>query len=155
MSNVIIYGFHAVNACLLKQLERIEFLVADSHRNDERMSELLRVAKQRGVEVRMQTRNDLNILSDTTHHQGIVAVIKSLEQYKNLEDYLDNIALPFLLILDGIQDPHNLGACLRTANAAGVHAVIAPRDRACGMTSVVSKVASGATLFTPFFKSLI
>lgn len=151
MSENIIYGFHAVNACLQRQHEQIQLIVIDGSREDARMKELLQTSRRLGVKVEEQTRYELEVICSSRHHQGIVAVMKSGPP-QDLEQFLDTVDAPFLLILDSIQDPHNLGACLRTANAAGVHAVIAPKDRACGITSVVSKVASGAAVFTPFFQ---
>jgi 23S rRNA (guanosine2251-2'-O)-methyltransferase len=150
-SNYIV-GFHAVNACIARDPNRIELLVVDSQRHDLRMTQLLALAEKNGIELRGSNRQDLDKLSDNGHHQGVLAYIKKLSTHDSLEEYLEPITQPFLLILDGVQDPHNLGACLRTANAAGVHAVIAPKDRAVGLTSVVEKVASGALSFTPFFQ---
>jgi 23S rRNA (guanosine2251-2'-O)-methyltransferase len=152
LHSAIIYGFHAVHAYLLRQAGRIQVIIIDSHRHDVRMKHLLVIAKQNDIEIRQQSRKDLDSLCGHSHHQGIIAFTHLQEQSQDLEEFLDGISLPFLLILDGVQDPHNLGACLRTADAAGLHAVIAPKDRAVGMTPVVSKVASGATLSTPFFQ---
>lgn len=147
-----IYGFHAVNSCLKRDASRIQYLMVDMHRHDARMTQLLELANQNNIEIKKNNRNELDKLTEQGHHQGVLAYIRNLVQQENLEEYLEPIAKPFLLILDGVQDPHNLGACLRTANAAGVHAVIAPKDRAVGLTSVVAKVASGATLYTPFYQ---
>jgi 23S rRNA (guanosine2251-2'-O)-methyltransferase len=146
-----IYGFHAVHASLLRQAEKIQVLMVDPKRHDARMQELIKLAEQHGVKLQLQSRLELNSLANTHHHQGVLAFITpSIPQ--NLESFLDSLPNPFLLVLDGIQDPHNLGACLRTANAAGLDAVIAPKDRATGITPAVTKVACGATLQTPFFQ---
>lgn len=148
----ILYGFHAVNSCLQRQPDRINLLMIDSHRHDARMTQLLEKAKQHNIKIEQSSREELNKASDDRHHQGVVAYLKAEPHPEDLDEFLEGIAQPFLLILDGVQDPHNLGACLRTANAAGVNAVIAPKDRAVGLTPVVAKVASGATLYTPFFQ---
>ncbi len=147
-----IFGFHAVNACIARDPSRVKFLVIDSQRHDLRMTQLLALAEKNNIELKRSNRHELDKLSNQGHHQGVIAYIKQLSTTDSVEEYLEPIAQPFLLILDGVQDPHNLGACLRTANAAGVHAVIAPKDRAAGLTSVVEKVASGALSFTPFFQ---
>jgi 23S rRNA (guanosine2251-2'-O)-methyltransferase len=152
MSESILYGFHAVSSCLLRQPDRIRLLLVDAHRKDERMTRLLDMAKRNDIEIKPSSRAELDKLSADTHHQGVVAYLNTQPLPEDLEEFLEHTAQPFLLILDGVQDPHNLGACLRTANAAGVNAVIAPKDRAVGLTPVVAKVASGATLYTPFFQ---
>jgi 23S rRNA (guanosine2251-2'-O)-methyltransferase len=83
-------------------------------------------------------------------HQGVVARVEMKNLADSLDDILEQVEKPMLLVLDGVTDPHNLGACLRVANAAGAHAVIAPKDRAAGITPAVSKVASGAAESTPY-----
>jgi 23S rRNA (guanosine2251-2'-O)-methyltransferase len=154
MSNTtpLIYGFHAVFSCLTKQPERITAILVDQHRRDQRMQQLLVLAEQKKVEIKRQSRADLDKILDQGAHQGVIAFVKPQAHHEHLESFLDELTTPFLLVLDGVQDPHNLGACLRTANAAGVNAVIAPKDRAVGITPVVEKVASGATFDTPFFQ---
>jgi 23S rRNA (guanosine2251-2'-O)-methyltransferase len=148
----IIYGFHAVNAFLLRFPKQVQHITLDLHRQDKRMQALIKLAEEKAIAITYQTRQELTALLHHAEHQGVMAFICDQKATGTLEQFLDNLASPFLLILDGIQDPHNLGACLRTANAAGVDAVIAPKDRAVGMTPVVTKVASGATLITPFFQ---
>lgn len=150
--NTIIYGFHAVNAFLLRHPDRIEFILVDSNRHDDRMQKLLVLAKQKNILIKQESRHQLALLVEHDQHQGVIAIVTPKPLADHLEELLDNVSSPFLLILDGVQDPHNLGACLRTANAAGVDAVIAPKDRAVGITPVVTKVASGAVLDTPFFQ---
>lgn len=150
--NAIIYGFHAINAFLSRRPGRIELLMIDAQRHDQRMQQLLALAKQHDIEIKKQNKRELDAIAEHDYHQGVIAVLSHEHWSEDLETFLDDIATPLLLILDGVQDPHNLGACLRTANAAGVDAVIAPKDRACGITPVVTKVASGATIVTPFFQ---
>lgn len=147
-----IYGFHSINAWLTRNPHRIESIVVDSHRQDSRMSQLLALAKAAKIEIKQTNRQELDRLADNTHHQGVLAYVNHIPIVDTVEEYLEPIEQPFLLVLDGVQDPHNLGACIRTANAAGVDAVIIPKDRAVGLTSIVEKVASGATLTTPCFQ---
>jgi 23S rRNA (guanosine2251-2'-O)-methyltransferase len=151
-NGVIIYGLHAVTLLLSRQPERISLIVIDQERHDSRVQKIKELAQVNQIKVKLASK--LQITHDTKyeHHQGVIAYITPLTIHQDIEQLLDRVAQPFLLILDGIQDPHNLGACLRSANAAGVDAVIAPKDRAVGITSVVSKVASGATFFTPFYQ---
>jgi 23S rRNA (guanosine2251-2'-O)-methyltransferase len=151
-SRPMLYGFHAISSCLSKQPERIIAILIDDQRHDHRLKQLLELAAQKNIEIQRKTRDELNRIASDTTHQGVVAYIQAQDHPEHLEDLLDEVTNPFLLILDGVQDPHNLGACLRTANAAGVTAVIAPKDRAVGLTPVVAKVASGATIYTPFFQ---
>lgn len=148
----MIYGFHAVNALLTRHPQRITAIRLDDKRHDVRMQELLQRAKEKNIKIEFATRAELDALINA-QHQGVIALVKSQPLFQEVEDFLITLNhAPFLLILDGVQDPHNLGACLRSANAAGVDAVIAPKDRAVGVTNVVEKVASGATSFTPFIQ---
>jgi 23S rRNA (guanosine2251-2'-O)-methyltransferase len=150
-NNTFIYGFHAVLSFLSKRSDRVDYLMVDSQRQDARIEQLIALASSKNIAIKRSNRKALNALV-AGNHQGMVASIRSLSFSQDLGAFLENLAVPFLLILDGIQDPHNLGACLRTANAAGVDAVIAPKDRAAGITPVVVKIASGALLNTPFFQ---
>ncbi len=150
--NAIIYGFHAVQSVLSRHPDRIQLLILDSQRNDRRMQTFVELANEKRVKIKHQTKKEIFHLVQHEHHQGVIAIVEQQSNIEDLETFLDQIANPFLLILDGVQDPQNLGACLRSANAAGVDAVIAPKDRAVGITPVVTKVASGATLYTPFFQ---
>ncbi len=147
-----IYGFHAVTAFLKKQPDRVDCLIVNSERQDPRIIQLIELAQTLNLTVKYEQRKAMTKMVDTEQHQGVIAWVL-LETFSDcLEDYVQTLPSPFLLVLDGVQDPHNLGACLRTANAAGVDAVIAPKDRAAGITPVVTKVASGALLYTPFFQ---
>jgi 23S rRNA (guanosine2251-2'-O)-methyltransferase len=153
MSEVsIIYGIHAVSAALNQDAtEIIELMMVSSH--NRRLDSLRAAADQAGISIRELGVHELDTLSQYQRHQGVVAriVIGQAEQ-QSLEQLLATVEQPFLLILDGIQDPHNLGACLRTADAAGVDAVIVPRDKAVGVTPVVRKVACGAAESMPLFQ---
>lgn len=149
----LIYGMHAVHAALEKEPENITRIWLEQSRRDQRGSAIMGLAKQNGIEVERVTRDELDKRVPDATHQGVAAESKAKAALDEvgLKQLLDNLdETPFLLILDGVTDPHNLGACLRTADAAGVHAVIVPRDKACGLTPVVRKVASGAVETVPF-----
>lgn len=151
MDNQIIYGTHAVAALLTQSPSPIKLLYLQQDIL-KRLQSLQQLAERQHVAIKLVTKSMLDQLTEQNLHQGVAAQLLSV-QSKTLPEVLDQLAEPpFLLILDEIQDPHNLGACLRSANAAGVHAVIAPKDRAVGMTGVVRKVASGAAEITPFIQ---
>jgi 23S rRNA (guanosine2251-2'-O)-methyltransferase len=151
-TNKFLYGFHAVQALVEKTPEQVREIYFQNDKQDQRIRQLLQLATQKKIKLQTKSRHELDALV-SEQHQGVIAVCvdNTPELITNLEELLDSLNEPaFLLILDGVQDPHNLGACLRSANAAGVHAVIAPKDRAVGITPVVRKVASGAAEHTPF-----
>ena len=153
MSGQLIIGIHAVRTALKHGAQRIDSLQFDATRRDRRLRQLLDEARAAGVEMQASDKAALDRLTGGANHQGVAAhgeMPASLTE-RDLEDVLAALTVPpFLLVLDGVTDPHNLGACLRSADAAGVHAVIAPRDRASGLTPVVCKVASGAAETVPF-----
>jgi 23S rRNA (guanosine2251-2'-O)-methyltransferase len=146
----VVFGFHAVLARLRADPKSVVEILLDETRNDARGKDLISIAERAGVRVMRVPTKRLDGFYGGGRHQGVVARV----QLKSLSDDLDEILAkaekPLLLVLDGVTDPHNLGACLRVANAAGAHAVIAPRDRAAGITPAVSKVASGAAEATPY-----
>lgn len=152
----LIYGLHAVAAALQRDPARLlEIQVAEGMRTQARLAQLLDEARAAGIKVRNCSRDALDNLVTEGAHQGIVAWQKPARAFNeaDLDALLAGLTSPpLLLVLDGVQDPHNLGACLRTADAAGAHAVIAPRDRAVGLTPVVRKVASGAAEALPFIQ---
>lgn len=154
MSNTTrLYGLHAVQTVLSQAPQRVVSLWLDSARQDQRLQQLAELAKKAKVAVTWTERKELDRLAEQGRHQGAVAEIRGGEARSEafLDELLTTLQVPpFLLVLDGVTDPHNLGACLRTADAAGVHAVIAPRDRACGLNATVRKVASGAAETVPF-----
>jgi 23S rRNA (guanosine2251-2'-O)-methyltransferase len=149
----LIFGMHAVAAALQHEPDSINMVWMEHARRDKRAQQISALVKQHAIPLQRVERDELDQMAGGGRHQGIVAEAR-------LQPSLDDAGLktllagldvpPFLLILDGVQDPHNLGACLRTADAAGIHAVIAPRDKACGLTSTVRKVASGAAETVPF-----
>ena len=151
----IIYGIHAVQAALQRDVSNIIEVMIESGRKDARVQALLDKVAAQHAEVRRVTSKELDALVPDARHQGVVARCRAVTvwQEDDLGQLLDGLSVPpLLLVLDGVQDPHNLGACLRSADAAGVHAVIAPRDRAVGLTPVVRKVASGAAETVPFIQ---
>lgn len=152
MKKRIIFGFHAVIAHIRYNAISIKKIYVNVKRYDDRMRNILHAANSANIRV-IQTDNErLSNIVGINYHQGIVAIVSHQSSLtKNLDDLLDTIkSPPLLLILDGITDPHNLGACLRVADNAGVHAVIAPKDRAVGLNATVIKVASGAVETVPY-----
>jgi 23S rRNA (guanosine2251-2'-O)-methyltransferase len=150
-----VYGFHAVEAILKASPQQICTLLAQEERRDQRLQAVLALAANQGIKVQIVAKKKLDDMLPNSTHQGVMAAISSKETYgeKDIPDLLANLAAsPCILILDGIQDPHNLGACLRSANAAGVNLVIAPKDHSVGLTAVVRKTASGAAELTPFIR---
>lgn len=151
MKNKMIFGFHAVTARLRHEAASVEEIYVDSNRVDRRMQELLHAAKAANVRVILVDDQRLNNMVGTRRHQGVVAVAGELSLARNLDELLDAIdGPPLLLVLDGITDPHNLGACLRVADGVGAHAVIVPKDRAVGLNATAAKVASGAAETVPY-----
>ena len=146
---------HAVEALLKKNIGSVSCLYIQQHRNDLRLQNILNLAQVRNIKIITLPRDELDSLVSDKKHQGIIAQaeIASIYDEHDLKNMLDELSEPpFLLILDEVQDPHNLGACLRSANAAGVHFVIAPKDNSAGITPVVHKVACGAAETTPFIQ---
>ncbi len=151
MKNKFIFGFHAVTARLRHEASSVEEIYVDSGRQDRRMQELVSAAKAAGVRVIPVDELRLANMVGTRRHQGVVAKAGEISLARNLDELLDAIeGPPLILILDGITDPHNLGACLRVADGAGAHAVIAPKDRAVGLNATAAKVASGAADTVPY-----
>tara|TARA_R110001599_G_scaffold159052_1_gene346030 strand:+ start:54144 stop:54887 length:744 start_codon:yes stop_codon:yes gene_type:complete len=151
MKSKMIFGFHAVTARMRHEASSVEELYVDADRRDPRMRELIRAAQAANVRIIQADDARLNSIVGTRRHQGVVAKASQLSLARNLDELLDAIeGPPLLLILDGITDPHNLGACLRVADGAGAHAVIAPKDRAVGLNATAAKVASGAADTVPY-----
>lgn len=146
----VVFGFHAVLARLRADPASVVELFVDETRNDARIRDLATTAERGGVKVMRVPAKRLDGFYGGGRHQGVVARIEIKRATDTLDELLGEIKHPLLLVLDGVTDPHNLGACLRVANAAGAHAVVAPKDRAAGITPAVSKVASGAAESTPY-----
>lgn len=147
----VLAGFHAVVARLRHAPDSIKDIYVEASRRDKRMQTFIEQATHAGCRVHPVSMDRLDGLARGTRHQGVVALADERQLAVRVDEVLDVIEGPaFLLILDGVTDPHNLGACLRTADAAGVHAVIAPRDRAVGLNSTVQRVACGAADTVPY-----
>ena len=147
----VVFGFHAVLARLRADASSVVEIFLDEARNDARARDLVAAAERAQVRLLRVAAKRLDGFYGGGRHQGVVARVQMANVADSLDDVLEGIGGPaLLLVLDGVTDPHNLGACLRIANAAGAHAVIAPKDRAAGITPAVSKVASGAAEATPY-----
>lgn len=147
----LIYGLHAVTAAVRRNASGVGELIVDAGRQDPRIRKLVELARSAGVRVQNADARRLDGLAKGGRHQGVVALVEPANLAASIEEVLETLAEPpLLLVLDGVQDPHNLGACLRVADGMGVHAVIAPKDRAVGLNATVLKVASGAAESVPF-----
>ncbi len=149
-----IFGLHAVESLLSKHPERALRLYVQKERQDQKVQTILDLAEAEDIPVDFVPQRELSRLVGDVVHQGVVASCEKTKVYaeNDLREIIDANPKPFLLILDGIQDPHNLGACMRSADAAGVHAIIVPKDKSVGITPAVSKVACGAAEIMPFIQ---
>jgi 23S rRNA (guanosine2251-2'-O)-methyltransferase len=146
----ILAGFHAVGARLRHAPETIEAIYVDARRRDGRMAQLQQRAAELKVKVVAADPERLRSMAGEAPHQGVVAVAAQLDQSLSLDEVLQGIRPDtMLLLLDGVTDPRNLGACLRVADAAGVQAVVVPRDRSAGLTPAALKAAAGAAEAVP------
>ena len=148
----VLFGFHAVGVRLKTAPQSIIEIYYESTRRDARMRQFLERANEAGARLIEADNLRLAKLCGSHGHQGVAARVEPVAQIHSLDDLLDAVeGPPLLLVLDGITDPHNLGACLRVADGAGAHAVIAPKDHAAGINATVAKVASGAAETMPYF----
>lgn len=149
-----LFGFHAVTVRLKVAPDTVDCVYIDQNRNDARMRQFVAKAKEAGVRLIDAERSRLDNLAGSGRHQGVVAQARALQNKQTLNELLDDLGeagiAPLLLLLDGITDPHNLGAILRVADAAGVHAVVAPKDQSVSINATVAKVASGAAETVPY-----
>lgn len=146
----VVFGFHAVLARLRADPASVVEIFLDETRNDARGRDLAALAERHGVRLMRVPTKRLDGFYGGGRHQGVVARVAVQSLGQDLDEVLEAVEKPLLLVLDGVTDPHNLGACLRVANAAGANAVVAPKDRSAGVTPTVSKVASGAAEATPY-----
>jgi 23S rRNA (guanosine2251-2'-O)-methyltransferase len=147
----VVYGFHAVTARIRHRPTSIREIVVDANRHDPRLKRLFQAAAEKGVAVHSGASKRLDDLAGSGQHQGVVALVDAHTELRSLATILDSVdEAALLLVLDGVTDPHNLGACLRVADGLGAHAVVAPKDRSVGMTATVEKVASGAAQTVPY-----
>jgi len=152
----VLFGFHAVGVRLKTAPQSIIEIYYEPTRRDARMRQFVERAKEAGVRLIEADGLRLAKLAGSHGHQGVAARVEAAAQVRSLDDLLDQLEAdgvknPLLLVLDGVTDPHNLGACLRVADGAGAHAVIAPKDHAVGINATVAKVASGAAETVPYF----
>ena len=151
MSIKILFGFHAVTVRLKTAPGSITDIHVDSARRDARMRQFVQRAQEAGAKVVDSDGDRLAAMAGGIRHQGVVARVSALPARHSLDDVLDDVeGAPLVLVLDGVTDPHNLGACLRVADGAGAHAVVAPKDHAVGLNATVAKVASGAAETVPY-----
>ncbi|MES2510891.1 MAG: 23S rRNA (guanosine(2251)-2'-O)-methyltransferase RlmB [Pseudomonadota bacterium] len=155
-SSKVLFGFHAVGVRLKTAPQSVFEVFYDVARRDARMRQFMDRAREAGVKLIESDGLRLAKMCGSHGHQGVVARVDPLAQVKSLDELLEQLeeageAQPLLLVLDGVTDPHNLGACLRVADGAGAHAVIAPKDHAAGINATVAKVASGAAETVPYF----
>jgi len=148
----VLFGFHAVGVRLRTAPKSILEIYVDATRRDARMRQFLQKLQEAGLRPITADGLRLSQLAGSAGHQGVVARVETMAVTTSLDDLLDAVeGPPLLLVLDGVTDPHNLGACLRVADGAGAHAVIAPKDHAVGINATVAKVASGAAETVPYF----
>ena len=149
-----LYGLHAMQAVLEREPERVIEIFVLKGRNDDRLANIVNQARRFGISLQFCQRKALDDKVKGEQHQGVVARAKPAKPLdeNDLDEILANHSQPFLLVFDGVTDPHNLGACLRTADAAGVHAVIVPKDKSAGLTATARKVACGAAETTPLIQ---
>ncbi|WP_444891531.1 23S rRNA (guanosine(2251)-2'-O)-methyltransferase RlmB [Microbulbifer sp. DLAB2-AA] len=158
MSQELVYGLHAVQALLKGSPQNVQELMLLRGRKDQRLQKIIQQAEKNDIALRFVDRRTLDDkVEEGANHQGVIALCASKTQvldekflFGMLEKLDQKGEAPFLLVLDGVTDPHNLGACLRSAEAAGVHAVIAPKDKSAGLTPTARKVACGAAEVLPF-----
>lgn len=151
----VLFGFHAVGVRLKTAPQSVIEIYFEPTRRDARMRQFLDRAREAGVRLIEADGLRLAKLAGSHGHQGVAARVEPVAQASSLDELLEQLeeqgTVPLLLVLDGITDPHNLGACLRVADGAGAHAVIAPKDHAAGINATVAKVASGAAETMPYF----
>jgi 23S rRNA (guanosine2251-2'-O)-methyltransferase len=152
----VLFGFHAVGVRIKTAPQSVFEVFFDASRRDARMRQFMDRAREAGIRLIESDGLRLAKMCGSHGHQGVVARVDPLAQVKSLDELLEQLEAgsdepPLLLVLDGVTDPHNLGACLRVADGAGAHAVIAPKDHAAGISATVAKVASGAAETMPYF----
>jgi len=152
MSNPrVLFGFHAITVRMKTAPQSIVELHVETQRRDARMRTFAERARDAGIKIVDSDGERLDKLAGSSRHQGVVARVEAVKMPHSLDEVVENIeGPPLLLVLDGVTDPHNLGACLRVADGSGTHAVVAPKDHAVGINATVAKVASGAAETVPY-----
>ena len=150
-SSKVLFGFHAITVRLKTAPKSIIELHVEASRRDARMRSFADRAREAGIKIVETDGDRLDKMAGSSRHQGVVARVEAVQMPHSLDEVVENIeGPPLLLVLDGVTDPHNLGACLRVADGAGAHAVVAPKDHAVGVNATVAKVASGAAETVPY-----
>ena len=151
MTPRVLFGFHAITVRLKTAPKSVIELHVEANRRDARMRSFVDRAREAGIKIVETDGERLDKMAGTTRHQGVVARVETVAMPHSLDEVVEAIeGPPLLLILDGVTDPHNLGACLRVADGAGAHAIVAPKDHAVGVNATVAKVASGAAETVPY-----
>ena len=147
----VLFGFHAITVRMKTAPQSIVELHVETQRRDARMRAFAERAREAGIRIVDSDGERLDKLAGSSRHQGVVARVEAVKMPHSLDEVVENIeGPPLLLVLDGVTDPHNLGACLRVADGSGAHAVVAPKDHAVGINATVAKVASGAAETVPY-----
>jgi 23S rRNA (guanosine2251-2'-O)-methyltransferase len=147
----VLFGFHAVNVRMKTAPQSIVELHVETQRRDARMRSFVERAREAGVKLVDSDNDRLDKLAGSSRHQGVVARVEAVVMPHSLDEVIESVeGPPLILFLDGVTDPHNLGACLRVADGAGAHAIVAPKDNAAGINATVAKVASGAAETVPY-----
>jgi 23S rRNA (guanosine2251-2'-O)-methyltransferase len=151
MTTKVLFGFHAITVRLKTAPQSVIEIHVDATRRDARMRQFVQRAQDGGAKLVDSDDHRLTAMAGGTRHQGVVARVNALVLQHDIDSVLDGVSgPPLVLVLDGVTDPHNLGACLRVADGAGAHAVVAPKDHAVGLNATVAKVASGAAETVPY-----
>ena len=147
----VLFGFHAITVRMKTAPKSVIELHVEANRRDSRMRSFVDRAREAGVKIVESDGARLDKLAGNTRHQGVVARVEPVKMPHSLDEVIESVeGAPLVLVLDGVTDPHNLGACLRVADGAGAHAVVAPTDHAVGINATVAKVASGAAETVPY-----
>jgi len=147
----VLFGFHAITVRMKTAPQSIVELHVEANRRDARMRAFAERAREAGIRIVESDGERLDRMAGSPRHQGVVARVEAVQMPHSLDEVVENIeGPPLLLVLDGVTDPHNLGACLRVADGSGAHAVVAPKDHAVGINATVAKVASGAAETVPY-----
>ena len=149
--NRVLFGFHAITVRMKTAPKSVIELHVEANRRDARMRSFVDRARDGGIKIVETDGERLDKMAGTSRHQGVVARVEVVAMPHSLDEVIENVeGTPLLLVLDGVTDPHNLGACLRVADGAGAHAIVAPKDHAVGVNATVAKVASGAAETVPY-----
>ena len=150
-SQRVLFGFHAITVRMKTAPKSVIELHVEANRLDARMRSFVDRARESGIKIVETDGDRLDKMAGTSRHQGVVARVEVVAMPHSLDEVIEAVeGPPLLLVLDGVTDPHNLGACLRVADGAGAHAVVAPKDHAVGVNATVAKVASGAAETVPY-----